>query len=496
LGNIFLPGILTSTDSQFFLYLNILDASWLSAILLRLETHCRAVYRFRLKEKISMIVKRLLTWVYLGTLGLSLPALVFARPRNHPDQFNRAPLKKIEARQAAASARSGETGMANVSERRDVEVLLMNWGAFPVEWLKEQAMIGSVRTLPREAQIQLAFACSGIRQAKPEHLVLIEGDESYFREAQKLKEYLVVQQGISPERIKIVYRDTEESPAWEGWLHVRPQNVEVPVAPTPELLAWSQQIVDVKNYVKSNSAGNREEPIRVSQAVAIRAAVEQQAKDARPSYLRDGRIRTLVSTEYLSLDGLKGEDSLTRAAWMGFRVGGDLAVLHAPVFELGFSGNVARSFIPMSVDAQNATATSWVGESYGIIRANSTLFGIPELRVSFGWMGNNRSASSVLNSAAFLPAITGPRARLELSSRVDGIFRLALHGGGVSALEGYQVLDFGGSLSQRLWDNGYQSISARVGLDAGIARAPESAASLQTDRETWASFQVGIAASL
>jgi len=443
-----------------------------------------------------MLAHRALALALAGSLGFLSAGSSLARPKNHPDQFNRAPLKKIEARQAAASARSGETGMANVSERRDIEVLLLNWGAFPVEWLREQAGIGSVRSLPREAQIQLAFACAGIRQAKAEHLVLIEGSENHFREAQKLKEYLVTQQGISPDRIKLVYRDSEDSSAWDGWLHVRPQTVEVPVAPTPELLAWSRQITDLKNYVHSHPSSQGEEPIRVSQAAAIRAEVERQVKDARPSYLRDGRIRTLVSTEYLSVDGLKGEDSLTRAAWMGFRVGGDLAVFHAPVFEFGFAGNVARSFIPMSVDAQNATATSWVGEGYGLLRANSSTFGIPELRVGLGWMGNNRSASSILNTSAFLPAITGPRARIEISSRIDGIFRLALHGGGVAALEGYQVMDFGGSLSQRLWDNGHQSISARVGLDAGIARATTGAIPTETDRETWASFQVGIAASL
>ncbi len=434
--------------------------------------------------------------VVVGMLSILSTTPGSARPKNHPSSFNRAPIQKIEARQAAETARAGETGSTNISERRDVEVLLLSWGAFPVEWLSENGPIQSVQELPREAQIQLAFACAGIRNSKTSDLVLIEGAQGQLSQGQKLKNYLVTQQGIAPERIKLVYRDLEEAGAWEGWIHIRPQGVELPVAPTRALASWIDAIRKEKMIALNPAATLQEVPIRTSQAAAVRAEIEREVKDSRPSFKRENRIRTIVSTEYLSVDGLNGNDSLTRAAWMGFRVGGDLAVFHAPIFELGFSGNVARSFLSMSEDARNATATSWVGEGFGVLRANSRRFGIPELRIGLGWMGNNRSASSNLNDAVFLPPVTGPRLRLEVSSRVDGMFRLGGHLGGVSTQNGYQIFDFGGSLSQRLWDNGRQSLSARVGLDAGIARATPEAVPGLTDRETWASFQVGIAANL
>ncbi len=426
----------------------------------------------------------------------SLP-LSHAAPSNHPRKFNQAPLDLIQAREAAQAARAGENGMANISEKRDVEVLLLSWGAFPVDWLASHEEVAPIQGATREAQLQMAFACAGIRAARPTDLILVESSQHHLKDAQKLKKYLVEQQGIQADRIKLVFRDPDLGSAWDDWVHVRPQGVEIPVAPTRALDGW---LTDIRAPVKSTELADaaiiQDAPIRTSQAATIRARVEKEVKDARPSHEREGRVRTQVSTEYLSTDSMKNDESLTRASWMGFRVGGDIAVFHAPIFELGFSGTVARSFLPMNEDARNATATSWVGEGFGILRANSGIFGIPELRAGLGWMGNNRSASSNVNDSLFLPAVTGPRARLELSTRIDGVFRLGVHFGGVAGQGGAQVLDFGGSLSQRLWDNGSQSLSARVGLDAGVARVTHEVQASAVDRETWASFQVGVAASL
>jgi hypothetical protein len=401
----------------------------------------------------------------------------------------------MEAEAAKEAAKAGETGMANVSEKRDVEVLLLSWGAFPVEWLSDRDDIAPISEAPREAQIQMAFACAGIRAAKPTDLILIESSQADLTQSGKLKQYLVEQQGITPERIMLVYRDPAGGGAWQGWIHIRPQGVEIPVAPTPALDQWLAGLRSPALPVASPGI-IQEAPIRTSQAAVMRARIEKAVKDPRPSHEKEGRVRTQISTEYLSVDGMKGGESITRASWMGFRVGSDLALFHAPIFELGFGGNVARSFLPMSESAKNATATSWLGEGYGVLRANSGVFGIPELRAGIGWMGNNRSASSNLSDAIFLPSLTGPRARIELSTRVDGVFRLGIHAGGVAAQNGYRVFDFGGSLSQRLWDNGSQSLSARVGLDAGIARGTAETAAIGVDRETWASFQVGVSASL
>jgi hypothetical protein len=420
---------------------------------------------------------------------------LWAARSNHPSRFNEAPIARMEAEAAKEAAKAGETGMANVSEKRDVEVLLLSWGAFPVEWLSDRDDIAPISEAPREAQIQMAFACAGIRAAKPTDLILIESSQADLTQSGKLKQYLVEQQGITPERIMLVYRDPAGGGAWQGWIHIRPQGVEIPVAPTPALDQWLAGLRSPALPVASPGI-IQEAPIRTSQAAVMRARIEKAVKDPRPSHEKEGRVRTQISTEYLSVDGMKGGESITRASWMGFRVGSDLALFHAPIFELGFGGNVARSFLPMSESAKNATATSWLGEGYGVLRANSGVFGIPELRAGIGWMGNNRSASSNLSDAIFLPSLTGPRARIELSTRVDGVFRLGIHAGGVAAQNGYRVFDFGGSLSQRLWDNGSQSLSARVGLDAGIARGTAETAAIGVDRETWASFQVGVSASL
>lgn|GEM_PF-4851570 len=420
---------------------------------------------------------------------------LWAARGTHPARFNEAPIAQMEAEAAKGSARAGETGMANVSEKRDVEILLLSWGAFPVEWLAGRDDIAPISDAPREAQIQMAFACAGVRASKPTDLILIESAQSDLAHSRKLKQYLVSQQGIAPERIMLVYRDPASGTAWEGWIHIRPQGVEIPVAPTPALDQW---LADIRKPLLPVAASGiiQEAPIRTSQAAVMRARMEKAVKDPRPSHEKEGRVRTQISTEYLSVDGMKGGESITRASWMGFRVASDLALFHAPIFEFGFGGNVARSFLPMSEAAKNATATSWLGEGYGVLRANSGVFGIPELRAGIGWMGNNRSASSNLSDAIFLPSVTGPRARIELSTRVDGVFRLGVHAGGVAAQNGYRVFDFGGSLSQRLWDNGSQSLSARVGLDAGIARGTADIAVIGIDRETWASFQVGVSASL
>jgi len=141
--------------------------------------------------------------------------------------------------------------------------------------------------------------------------------------------------------------------------------------------------------------------------------------------------------------------------------------------------------VPLSADAMNATLTEGSLDATLLMRANSLLYGIPRIKLAFGYFGNARSGGRT-DSAEFLPAIRAPRFSAEVSLFPDGWFILGLQG---SATLGstLSALQAGAFVLQRVAEG--SPWMARVSVNLG--RLAEAAGGRN---ETWMSLAAGVQA--
>src|SRR5262245_14168023 len=104
------------------------------------------------------------------------------------------------------------------------------------------------------------------------------------------------------------------------------------------------------------------------------------------------QFRPYAALQWFSVSGAKGLARPARAGWMGARVQTEFAFFRWPIAEVGANAYFYRSFLALTPDAESGQATEGGAQGYLLFKANTTVFGVPMLRVMGGYYANIRTA--------------------------------------------------------------------------------------------------------
>jgi hypothetical protein len=358
------------------------------------------------------------------------------------------------------------------------------YGTFPAEWLQSVDDVYPITSAPDGIQWEAWLAVRSMSSAPANEKIVIDAYGSGRAQAQKLVDYFVEHHNFPAGRFKI---ELVNRPEWNGWVVVHPAMVEVPDgSPTldraPSLATLPPVAIPRDPAMVSTQAAPL--PRQAMRAVGLASTVQ----GGFLAGARGPELRPFVGIEWFALEGSPSLPHFTRATWLGSRAGAELALVRWPISEIGISGHYYHSFDGVTTDAQASSVNEIATQAYWLMRANSTLMGVPMIRVFGGLYSNRRDGDP---SLGFLPAILGPRFGTELSTRVDGIFTLGVSGAYTAALDG--VYEAGGFLSHRFFSVDTSNWEARLAITADSARVRNSAG---LQKESWLTMEIGLTGNL
>jgi hypothetical protein len=360
---------------------------------------------------------------------------------------------------------------------------LPGYGSFPLQWLEGVTDVYPVTAAPKEIQWQTWLAVRALSSAPKATKLRIEThDPGSAREAAKLRDYLVGHHRFPASRFVLA---VSERPGWGGWIVVRPEGAKVALDP-PDAPAPGDVPVLALSEVDTLGAGSQGAPLPTG---AVRTM--NYASAVQRGWLGSSgwQFRPAFGIQWFNVEGAKGFARRARASWMGAWLQQDLALLRWPVGEMGVDVHFFRSFTAVSDDAKGGSVSEGGVKAHVLLKANSTLMGMPMIRLSGGYFRNVRSTPRNAE-LGILPGMSGAQVSAELSTFVDGMFTLGLAGAYVFTADG--VISAGGSLSHRLFEAVGSTWDARIGLTASVARQRTGAVLLE---ESWSAFQFGVAAA-
>lgn len=208
-------------------------------------------------------------------------------------------------------------------------------------------------------------------------------------------------------------------------------------------------------------------------------------------------FRPEYRTEVLSVDRTTGgelKDLDARAGWVGGRVGADWALFQRPVVELGIHGDYGMSYRAITESAKNGEAQSWNFWAYSTVRANTSKFGVPSLRLGMGRFGNTRTSQNP--EVVFLPKMEGWLGNATVSLRIDQHFSLDLSGSiARPTLAASRLFDIGGAVRQRFYESQGRSLDGRFGFQISAAEF-DGSPELSPSQETWSNVYFGLVAEI
>lgn len=383
---------------------------------------------------------------------------------------------------ALSSAASANAGSA-----------LPRFGSFPESWLSGTADIYPIESAPASLRKEAWYALRTISKRESGEKIVIEGFGTSPQSAQKLKRYLSEHHKFSPSRIEILNREIEESaPSWWGWVVIRPERQKLPLRPDHKLVAefspHFEELQLLANTVVPASVASSTSVARSPAVVTDELSIRQSSAESRAESSKflgsDGiAFRPTVGLGWMGVEGAKGlSDKRVQAGWMGVQAQGEFALLRWRVAELGTSAQVFRSTVAVTPDARTRSLTQWGAQGYFLLKANTLTQGIPRIRLLGGYFSNSRKYSGAGRSG-FIPAMNGPKAGAELSTPIDHIFLVGVHGAYAWAEAG--LLEAGLFLQQ----NFSETWGLRFQFNANLASAKDGVVRYN---EAWSSFQVGM----